>query len=185
MSLLDKFGDERGEEHPGPLTFPGSGLGLPILGRVASNLRQEEFEEIDHKFVYKTREYRSWVEGDMDAYRRVQERASNITDGGVTWYAIRQYERIRDPGGRGWLIWLEWIQAYGIVPAHMRESGGPDAVKEFVQKNSEAEFLAGGSVEVYRGVDSWEQVTPPDPPPVPSGARGYFDPFAPRRNGRG
>jgi hypothetical protein len=189
MSLLDKFGAEQGDRHPGPLTWPGSGLGLPILGRAAPNIRQDEFEGIDHKCVYHAKEFRSWVPEDMEEYRYVQEHANNISEAGVTWFAIRQYERIRDPQDRGWLIWLEWVQVYGVLTKELMASGGPDAIKGFVQRSREAEFLGGGSVAVNPPPESWEQAEAdagmdhPGPAtwPLPTGARGYFDPFAPRR----
>jgi hypothetical protein len=194
MSLLEKFGAEQGDQHPGPLTWPGSGMGLPILGRAAPNIRQTEFEDIDHKCVYDAAEFRSWVREDMDRYKYIQERANNVGDAGVTWFAIRQYERARDLQGRGWVIWLEWVQVYGVLPKELTAQGGPDAVKEFVQRNRTVEFLAGGEVDVFPAAESWEQAEPgagnplhpgPEswPAATPSGARGYFDPFAPRNGG--
>lgn len=191
MSLLEKFGAEQGDQHPGPLTWPGSGMGLPILGKAAPNIRQDEFEGIDHKSTYHAQEFRSWVREEMEQYRYVRERAGNITEAGVAWFMVREYERVRDAQGRGWLIWLEWEQFYGVLPKDMMASGGPDAVKEFVQKNRFSDFVAGGGVEVFPAAESWEQVEPGEGSPLhpgpqawaaePAGTRGYFDPFAPRR----
>jgi hypothetical protein len=185
MSLLDKFGAEQGDRHPGPLTWPGSGLGMPILGRAAPNVTQAEFEAIDHKFVYHAKEFRSWVVEEMEEYRYVQEHANNVSAEGVTWFAIRQYERIRDPQDRGWLIWLEWVQTYGVLSRDLLAGGGQDTIKEFVQRNREAEFVSGGSVEVHPVARDWEQgegaAGMTHPGPLPTGARGYFDPFAPRK----
>jgi hypothetical protein len=193
MALLEKFGCEQGGQHPGPLTWPGSGLDLPILGRAAPNIRQHEFENIDHKCVYRAQDFRSWVPEEMQQYLWVQERANNVGEGGVTWFAIRQYERVRDPKGRGWVIWLEWVQVYGILPKDMMAGTGRDAIKSFIQRNREAEFLSGGPIEVNPGGESWsyEPELPslhPGPeswPDAPVGMHDYFDPFAPRRNGHG
>lgn len=188
MSLLEKFGAEQGGQHPGPLTWPGSGLGLPVLGRAAPNIRQDEFEDIDHKGVYHAQEFRSWVPEEMAEYRYVQERANNVGEGGVTWFAVKQYERVRDPGGRGWLIWLEWVQFYGVLPKDLLAPDRADAVRTFIQKNRAAEFLAGGAVDVYPAAADWERgdPLPPHPGPetwTPAGARDYFDPFAPGSRG--
>lgn len=191
MSLLEKFGAEQGDQHPGPLTWPGSGMDLPILGRAAPNIRQDEFEEIDHKGTYHAKEFRSWVPEELEEYRYVQERARNVGKGGVAWFVIREYERIRDPDHRGWVIWLEWQQFYGVLPKDMMAAGGPDAIKEFVQRNRLADFMSGGSVEVFEPAEGWEMSDPAEAPPAhpgpetwgddaPTGARGYFDPFSPR-----
>jgi hypothetical protein len=191
MSLLDKFGAEQGDQHPGPLTWPGSGLGLPILGRTAPNIRQDEFEEIDHKGVYQAREFHSWVPEEMAQYLYIQERAVNVSDGGVTWFTIRQYERVRDPENRGWIIWLEWVQYYGVLPRDLMASGGDDRIKALIQKDQRQEFLAGGFVDVFPAAESWQPASDngltqhpgPEtwPEPRPSGSGDYFDPFAPRR----
>jgi hypothetical protein len=172
MGLLEKFGGEQGAHHPGPLTWPGSGAGFPILGRVAPNLRQDEFEELDHRFTYHAAEFRSWVEEEKREYLYVQERIAN------GWFFPKQYERVRDAEGRGWVIWLEWVQTYGVLPPEMLESGGRDAVKSFLQRQDAAAFLAGAEVEVAPAL-----VPGPGEAPRPAGIRPAVDPFARRPNG--
>jgi hypothetical protein len=168
MSLLEKFGAEQGGQHPGPLTWPGSGLGLPILGRVAPNVRQDEFENIDHKATYHAREFRSWVAEDMALYNYVQERANNVGEAGVTWFAIRQYERIRDPGQRGWLLWLEWVQVYGVLPRELMAGGG-QGVHRAEPDGGVPGGRGGRGVPGRRGLAAGRAGGGPAAPPRPGG----------------
>jgi hypothetical protein len=111
MGLLEKFGGEQSNErHGSPLTWPGTDAGFPILGRVSGTMKQEEYEEIEHKFTYHARWFVMWEEADASEYMYVQERAVN------GWFKILDREKMYDPIKRGYRIWLEWIQVYGVAP---------------------------------------------------------------------
>jgi hypothetical protein len=181
MGLLEKFGGEQGDRHPGPLTWPGSDLGFPVIGRASPNLRQAEFEDIDHKLVYRAQEFRTWVEAEMADYCAIQERASN------GWFRIRHCDRRQDPQARGLIIWLEWEQVYGILPPEL--AAADDAVTTYIRRSLLRDVAAGGgAVEVNPGPDAWKLadalIDSGRAAATPAGLRPYFDPFAPR-NGHG
>ena len=112
MGLVEKFGAEQSNERHGDhLTWPGTDAGFPILGRIAGALKQQEYEELDHKFTYHARWFAMWEDADTKEYLYVQERAVN------GWFKIIDREKIYDPLKRNYRIWLEWIQVYGVVPA--------------------------------------------------------------------
>jgi hypothetical protein len=112
MGLVERFGAEQSNERHGDhLTWPGTDAGFPILGRVNNRmLKQQEFEELDHKFTYHARWFTMWEEADAKEYIYVQERAVN------GWFKVLDREKVYDPIKRSYRIYLEWIQVYGIVP---------------------------------------------------------------------
>jgi hypothetical protein len=111
----------------------------------------------------------------MARYRYVRERISNV------WFKEKQYERIRDPQGRGWIIWLEWEQYYGVLP---EKASSTDAIAQYVQRHQLAQAEDGHlAIELAPGPESWELADPPQA--APAGLQDYFDPFAPRSNGHG
>jgi hypothetical protein len=124
MGLVEKFGAEQSREHHGDhLTWPGTDAGFPILGRVAGTMKQQEYEELEHKFTYHARWFTMWEASDAQEYVYIQERAVN------GWFKVLDREKIYDPIKRGYRIWLEWIQVYGVAPAEQ-----PDAVHKLVDR---------------------------------------------------
>jgi hypothetical protein len=115
MGLVEKFGAEQStERHGGPLTWPGTDAGFPIQGRIPSSmLKQAEYEELDHKFTYHARWFEMWTAADASEYVYVQERVVN------GWFKVLDREKVYDPIRRGYRIWLEWVQVYGVAPADM------------------------------------------------------------------
>jgi hypothetical protein len=111
MGLLEKFGGEQSKDHHGShLTWPGTDAGFPILGRVSGVMKQEEFEELEHKFTYHARWFLMWEPADCNEYLYVQERAVN------GWFKVLDREKIYDPIKRNYRIYLEWVQVYGVAP---------------------------------------------------------------------
>jgi hypothetical protein len=111
MGLVEKFGAEQSRERHGDhLTWPGTDAGFPILGRVTGALKQQEYEELEHKFTYHARWFEMWNAADAREYLYVQERAVN------GWFKVLDREKIYDPIKRNHRIWLEWIQVYGVAP---------------------------------------------------------------------
>jgi hypothetical protein len=111
MGLVEKFGAEQSIEHHGVrLTWPGTDAGFPILGRVSGTLKQEEYEELEHKFTYHARWFLMWETADSNEYLYVQERVVN------GWFKLIDREKMYDPIKRGYRIWLEWVQIYGVAP---------------------------------------------------------------------
>ena len=111
MGLVEKFGAEQStDRHGAPLTWPGTDAGFPILGRVSGAMKQEEYEELDHKFTYHARWFVMWEPADASEYTYVQERAVN------GWFKVLDREKIYDPVKRSYRIWLEWVQVYGVAP---------------------------------------------------------------------
>jgi hypothetical protein len=111
MGLLERFGAEQSRErHGDDLTWPGTAAGFPILGKVSSLLKETEYEELDHKFTYHARMFCMWLEDDAREYLYIQERAVN------GWFKVIDREKVWDGDHRGYQIWLEWIQIYGIAP---------------------------------------------------------------------
>ena len=99
------------ERHGDRLTWPGTDAGFPILGRVSGPMKQQEYEELEHKFTYHARWFLMWEPADANEYLYVQERAVN------GWFKIIDREKIYDPIRRDYRIWLEWVQVYGVAPA--------------------------------------------------------------------
>jgi hypothetical protein len=111
MGLVEKFGAEQSRERHGDhLTWPGTDAGFPILGRVAGAMKQHEYEELEHKFTYHARWFEMWEAPDVREYLYVQERAVN------GWFKVIDREKMYNPVKRGYRIWLEWIQVYGVAP---------------------------------------------------------------------
>jgi hypothetical protein len=112
MGLVERFGAEQSRERHGDhLTWPGTDAGFPILGRVGGALKQEEFEELDHKLVYHARWFLMWEKDDAAEYVYVQERAAN------GWFKVLDREKVYEPVQRNYRIWVEWVQVYGVAPA--------------------------------------------------------------------
>lgn len=134
MGLVEKFGMEQSRDRHGDhLTWPGTDAGFPILGRVTAAMKQEEYEELDHKFTYHARWFDLSAEADAREYIYVQERAVN------GWFKVLDREKIYDPIRRSYRIWLEWIQVYGIAP---REPG--DAVHRMMVQSGKDPFDMAG-----------------------------------------
>jgi hypothetical protein len=124
MGLVEKFGKEQSHErHGDQLTWPGTDAGFPILGRVSGTMKQQEFEELDHKLTYHARWFLMWEQADANEYLYVQERAMN------GWFKVIDREKIYDPVRRDYRIWLEWVQVYGVAPTE-----SPDGVHSLLAK---------------------------------------------------
>jgi hypothetical protein len=116
MGLVEKFGKEQSREHHGDhLTWPGTDAGFPILGRVPGMLKQQEYEELDHRFTYHARWFLMWEQDDAKEYIYVQDRVVN------GWFKVMDREKIYDPVKRNYRIYLEWIQVYGVAPAESED----------------------------------------------------------------
>jgi hypothetical protein len=119
MGLVERFGAEQSmERHGDRLTWPGTDAGFPILGKVTNQmLKQHEYEELDHKFTYHARWFTMWEPADANEYLYVQERAVN------GWFKIIDREKMYDPIKRGYRIWVEWVQVYGLPPRDQMGDG--------------------------------------------------------------
>jgi hypothetical protein len=132
MGLLERFGKEQSREHHGDhLTWPGTAAGFPILGKVPGLLKESEYEELDHKFTYHVQMFRMWIPDDCREYVYVQERAVN------GWFKILDRDRIWDAENQNYMIWVEWIQIYGVAPPVL-----PDAIHQLTARPGGTTFDA-------------------------------------------
>ena len=113
MGLVEKFSNEQSKARHGDiLTWPGTDAGFPILGRVPTGMmKQQEYEELDHKFTFHARWFTMWEQDDANEYHYVQERAAN------GWFKVLDREKIYAPIKRNYRIYLEWLQVYGVAPS--------------------------------------------------------------------
>ena len=104
-----KFFGESGGEHGAPLHWPGTAAGFPVRGGQPTDLKQTEFENLDHTFDFKAQSFRLWLPDELQAYLEVMDRIAN------GWYAQRFCERHWSEEHAAPVIWLEWLQIYGEI----------------------------------------------------------------------
>jgi hypothetical protein len=133
MGLLEKFGAEQSpERHGDHLTWPGTDAGFPILGKVTGAFKEREYEELEHKLTYHSRDFLLWDPDDHREYLYIMERAVN------GWFKVYDRERRWDDEHKGYRVWLEWAQVYGVAP---RQQG--DAVHDYMVRPGGMTFDAG------------------------------------------
>lgn len=124
-SMLKYFGDRGGEEHGGPLSWPGV-RGFPFRGDVVPDLKQQEMEQLPLALDYKSRSFKLWDDKDKADFDQVMDRIVN------GWYM--QHKRYDNyvPEQQEYVVRLEWVQIYGEHPASKTPGNGSNAKNETV-----------------------------------------------------
>jgi len=110
MNARAKFRGDQDSRYDGQLTWPGSQEGYPILGRAPEMMRQDEYEQITHACSFKCQMYRTWIPDEVAEYRWVMDRVANQL------FILRANDRQWDAAKKGYHIWLEWAEVYGLAP---------------------------------------------------------------------
>lgn len=122
MGMTEKyFGQQDPELHGGPVTWPGTLDGFPILGRFNGDLKQEEYEDLTNVAQFRCETFRTWDPESMERLAKVMDHAAN-----GQFFVQRRLEHY-DEQEKGWRIYLEWVQVYGLAPR------GRDAVRLLAQ----------------------------------------------------
>jgi len=110
IGSLRKFFHERGGTmHNGNLSWPGTAAGFPFRGTVP-DLRQTEFEQIEHVLDFHSRLFLLWDPVDKAVFDDVMDRISN------GWFLERKRVDRWSDTHCGLIVWLEWVQIYGEIP---------------------------------------------------------------------
>lgn len=122
------FADRGGEQHGGPLSWPGTTDGYPFRGQIP-DLKGDEALDIPLGLDYKSQCFRIWKPEEHAAFNGVMDRIVN------GWY--RQHQRIdrwsEEHGGL--IVWLEWVQIYGEAP----NSKSPPASGNYQRLNQDGQ----------------------------------------------
>lgn len=114
MSLRQYHAELGGPAHPGRLLWPGTPEGFPFLNKPGASgipdLKQEELENVEHEFVFKSRLFELW---DADQKAEFDDINGKIVNG---WYALQKRSDHWDEEKKHFRIWLEWCQIYGLIP---------------------------------------------------------------------
>ena len=112
MSLRKYHGEIGGEQHNNArLNWPGTLDGFPVIGSGnRADLKQEELENIDIQYDFKSRMFELW-----DVTQKAE--FDNINDKIVNgWYRLLKRNDNWDDENKHFRVWLEWAQVYGMIP---------------------------------------------------------------------
>lgn len=119
-SMLKYFAEQGGDDHGGPLHWPGTADGFPFRGEQVPNLKQQELESLPLALDFKSRSFKLWDAQDKVAFDRVMDRIVN------GWYM--QHRRFDNyvPEHQEYIVRLEWVQIYGEDPGSKHPGSGFD-----------------------------------------------------------
>lgn len=125
-SMLKYFADLGGEDHGGPLHWPGTADGFPFRGETIPNLKQQELEQLPLALDYKSRSFKLWDAQEKAEFDVVMDRIVN------GWYM--QHKRYDNyvPEHQEYVVRLEWVQIYGEHPASKNPGSGFDGRNQTV-----------------------------------------------------
>jgi len=110
-SMIKYLSDKGGADHNGTLAWPGTIEGFPVRGDV-TNLRGQDPSNVAHTFDFHSRRFELWKPEDHTAFNDIMDRIHN------GWYCERRRVDRWCDENKGMVVWLEWLQIYGvIVPA--------------------------------------------------------------------
>ena len=108
-SMAKYFQERGGNQHGGPLSWPGTIDGFPVRGDNVPDIRGEEITDIPLALDYQSKRFCLWEPGEHAAFNDVMDRIVN------GWYMQhKRIDRWSDEHG-GLIVWLEWVQIYGEV----------------------------------------------------------------------
>jgi hypothetical protein len=112
MSTRKYFGDLGGPAHnDAHLHWPGTMDGFPVAGSDAHlNLKQEEVENLDLQYDFKSSMFELWDEKQKAAFDEINDRIIN------GWYRLLKRSDHWNEQKQHFRVWLEWFQIYGLMP---------------------------------------------------------------------
>ena len=112
MSLRKYHGEIGGTQHNNArLNWPGTLDGFPVIG--AGNrpdLKQDELENIDLQYDFKSRMFELWDPTQKAEFDDVNDKMVN------GWYRLLKRTDNWDDEHKHFRVWLEWAQVYGMIP---------------------------------------------------------------------
>lgn len=109
-SMLKFFQDRGGDDHGGPLHWPGTPEGFPFRGQQIPQLQGDEAYNIPLALDYKSDLFKLWEPEDKARFDQVMDRIVN------GWYMQHRRKDIEVDGQILPAVWLEWVQIYGESP---------------------------------------------------------------------
>lgn len=113
MSMRKYHGEMGGMQHNNsPLQWPGTVDGFPVLGPEGgtANLKQEEVENLELQYDFKSRMFVLWDEKDKSEFDDINDKIVN------GWYRLLKRSDHWDDEHKHFRVWLEWFQIYGMLP---------------------------------------------------------------------
>ena len=113
MSLSKFHGELGGPQHgDGKLNWPGTMDGFPVLGQkgTTANLKQDELENLELRYDFKSRMFLLWDEKAKIDFDDVNDKIVN------GWYRLLKRSDVYDEENQHYRVWLEWAQVYGMIP---------------------------------------------------------------------
>jgi len=113
MSMKKYHGEMGGQQHNNSLLqWPGTVDGFPVLGPPggSANLKQDEIENLDLQYDFKSRMFILWDEKDKAEFDDINDKIVN------GWYRLLKRSDNWDDEHKHFRVWLEWFQIYGMLP---------------------------------------------------------------------
>lgn len=113
MSTRKYHGEVGGIQHNNAqLNWPGTLDGFPVLGGAGPrpDLKQEELENIDIQYDFKSRMFELWDTTQKAEYDNINDKIVN------GWYRLLKRTDNWDEKNNHFRVWLEWAQVYGMIP---------------------------------------------------------------------
>lgn len=113
MSTQKYHGEAGGWQHGGHrLNWPGTMDGFPVIGGVGgpSDLKQEELENIDLQYDFKSKMFVLWEPEQKAEFDDINDKIVN------GWYRLLKRSDHWDEENKHYRVWLEWFQIYGMLP---------------------------------------------------------------------
>lgn len=113
MSTRKYHSEVGGSQHGNSrLYWPGTMDGFPFAGDPGSvpDLKQNEIEDIDLQYDFKSRMFELWDSGQKTEFDDVNDKIVN------GWYRLLRRSDHWDDEKQHFRVWLEWCQVYGMLP---------------------------------------------------------------------
>ncbi|NDD52734.1 hypothetical protein EBZ39_02440 [bacterium] len=112
MSLRKYHGEIGGPQHNNAqLNWPGTLDGFPVIGNGnRPDLKQEELENIDIQYDFKSRMFELWDTAQKAEFDNINDKIVN------GWYRLLKRSDNWDDENKHFRVWLEWAQVYGMIP---------------------------------------------------------------------
>lgn len=113
MSTRKYHGELGGAQHGGAkLHWPGTMDGFPVIspGNVFADLKQDEADNIELQYDFKSKMFRLWDDKEKAEFDDVNDKIVN------GWYRLLKRSDQWDDENKHFRVWLEWFQVYGMLP---------------------------------------------------------------------
>lgn len=134
--LLKYFGDRGGESstHGAPLHWPGTVDGYPFRGNSAPLMKKEELADVPLTRDFKSKMFHLWIPEEKAEFDAIKDR---IESG---WFRQRKREDHWIADKMHYVVWLEWVQIYGMAnPVRSTQGGESDDTESYtIQINQPA-----------------------------------------------